>query len=144
MSTLTYRKIDGYKYVVEEPYVAAWSGFEAFDIDTRWYSLRHGVLTINPGYAWDGASGPTLDTPSTMKAALEHDAFYQMIRAGQLPAEAREKGDAMLFQRMVEHPSRVPIWARIRATYFFAAVSLAGWRAARRKAVEDQDRIYTV
>ncbi len=47
------------------------------------------VLNINPNarsitvctnYAWDGASGPSIDTPNTMCASLIHDALYQAIR----------------------------------------------------------------
>ena len=144
MSELTYRKLAGYKYVLEKPYLAAWLELDTYTIDTRWYTLDDGLLTVHPGYAWDGASGPTLDTPSTMKGALEHDVFYQMIRAGQLPASLREVGDNMLFTRMCEQPAKFSIWAKIRATYFFAAVRLAGARSAARRETEAQDRIYTV
>ena len=38
------------------------------------------VLVIQTGYAWDGPSGPTLDTPDTMRASLVHDALYQWNR----------------------------------------------------------------
>lgn len=144
MSVLTYRKLDGYKYIVEETYEAAWPELSSEAIECRWYTLRGGQLLVHPGYAWDGASGPTLDTASTMKAALEHDVFYQMLRAGQLPAELREVGDSMLFRRMCEYPAKFSIWAKIRATYFFTAVRLAGGRSAARRETEPQDRIYTV
>lgn len=43
-----------------------------------------GLLTIKKGYAWDGASGPTFDTKSTIIASLVHDALYQLKRNGQL------------------------------------------------------------
>ena len=40
-----------------------------------------GLLTINKGYAWDGPSGPTIDTKSFMRGSLVHDALYQLMRA---------------------------------------------------------------
>ena len=39
-----------------------------------------GWLYLKPGYRWDGASGPTIDTPSARRGALFHDAFYTLIR----------------------------------------------------------------
>ncbi len=39
-----------------------------------------GFLTIKAGYAWDGASGPTIDTKSCRLASVIHDALYQLLR----------------------------------------------------------------
>ena len=39
-----------------------------------------GVLSIRKGYAWDGASGPTLDTKSSMRPSLVHDCFCQLMK----------------------------------------------------------------
>lgn len=39
-----------------------------------------GHLVIEPGYAWDGPSGPTIDTPSFMRGSLIHDLLYQLLR----------------------------------------------------------------
>lgn len=39
-----------------------------------------GTLNILEGYAWDGASGPAMDTPTIMAASLVHDALYQLMR----------------------------------------------------------------
>ena len=50
-------------------------------------------LTINKGYAWDGASGAP-DWKTVMRAALVHDALYQMLRNTphpQLEKKEREK-----------------------------------------------------
>lgn len=55
---------------------------------------RSGVLRIFKGYKWDGASGPTIDTPSTIRASLIHDALYQLIRMGHLDIDIhREAAD---------------------------------------------------
>ena len=39
-----------------------------------------GLLTIRKGYAWDGPSGPTIDTKDFMRGSLVHDALYQLLR----------------------------------------------------------------
>ena len=39
-------------------------------------------LLIKDGYAWDGASGPTIDTKNTQTASLVHDGLWQLIAAG--------------------------------------------------------------
>ena len=37
-------------------------------------------LRIKAGYAWDGPSGPTIDTKTFMRGSLVHDALYQLMR----------------------------------------------------------------
>ena len=55
-----------------------------------------GLLLIQSGYAWDGPSGPTLDTKSTMQASLAHDALYQLMREGLLSPEHKPEADRTL------------------------------------------------
>ena len=50
-----------------------------------------GVLTIKKGYAWDGPSGPTLDTKNSMRASLFHDALYQLMRENHIPRNGNRK-----------------------------------------------------
>lgn len=144
MTPLRYIEISGYKYELAEPYVAAWPELGDVDIERKWYRLRNGVLTVSVGYRWDGPSGPTLDTPATMRASLEHDVFYQMIRAGDLPPETRDLGDAILRRRMEEYPSRFKWWSKVRAAYFFQCVQRFGASSAARREIEPQDKIITV
>ena len=57
----------------------------AVDISTDWISLsKEGILSIRSGYAWDGPSGPTIDTKNTMRGSLVHDALYQLMREGHI------------------------------------------------------------
>lgn len=54
-------------------------------LETDFITLNtDGVLTLSAGYAWDGASGPALDTPSFMRASAVHDALYQLMKIGLL------------------------------------------------------------
>ena len=72
-----------------------------------------GDLFIKKGYAWDGPSGPTFDTPSAMRASLAHDALYQMLRNGALPSEYREQADNELHRLAIADgmwPWRADMW----------------------------------
>lgn len=57
-----------------------------------------GVLTLFKGFATDGPSGPTIDIPSFMAGAFAHDAIYEMLRLGYLPAGQgyRKQADSLL------------------------------------------------
>lgn len=50
-----------------------------------------GLLTIQPGYAWDGPSGPTIDTPSFMRGSLIHDVIYQLLRQPDFETDETER-----------------------------------------------------
>ena len=65
------------------------------DIVTDFLMLTmEGTLTIMKGYAYDFASGPTLDWPKWIKAAaLPHDALCQFHREGYLNDEQRREAD---------------------------------------------------
>jgi len=56
-----------------------------------------GYLTIHKGYAWDGPSGPAIDTRNFMRGSLIHDALYQLMREKQLDKTIyRKKADRLL------------------------------------------------
>ena len=63
--------------------------------DGEWFSIVPGSILIYAGYAWDGASGPTIDSENSMAASLVHDAFYQAIRTGQVPGSFRRRADGI-------------------------------------------------
>jgi hypothetical protein len=51
------------------------------DIDIEFSSLtKDGVLTLKHGMPWDGPSGPTFDTKSTMRPSGLHDPIFKMFR----------------------------------------------------------------
>ena len=91
-----------------------------------------GILTIRPGYAWDGPSGPTLDTPDFMRASLVHDALYQLMQSDKIPTSHRKQADQIFHAILVG--DKMP---HFRAWYAYAAVRLFGgivlwfWRLAR-------------
>ena len=76
---------DGYKYQIKEPCTIAIDIKPAATIKTDYIILdTDGNLTIAQGYAWDGPSGPTMDTLTFMRGSLIHDALYQLMRDGYL------------------------------------------------------------
>ncbi len=55
------------------------------------YEIANDSLVVRPGYAWDGASGPTIDSPSSMRATLLHDVVYQICRTHAMePGQRKE------------------------------------------------------
>ena len=64
------------------------------ELTTRhgWVSIQpDGRLVIQKGYAWDGPSGPTIDTENFMRGSLVHDALYQLFREGKLDPEKQRE-----------------------------------------------------
>lgn len=69
----------GYKYQLVADYQHE-TDIPGMSIGTPFISLsRSGLLTIKAGYAWNGASGPTIDSKSSMRGSLVHDALYQLM-----------------------------------------------------------------
>ena len=72
---------DGYKYQLKQDYVLSVPLKSALRFDSDFLVLEtDGRLLIKQGYAWDGPSGPTIDTLSFMRGSLVHDALYQLMR----------------------------------------------------------------
>ncbi|RAP39201.1 hypothetical protein DID80_00115 [Candidatus Marinamargulisbacteria bacterium SCGC AAA071-K20] len=85
MMTIYYRELKGYKYQLLEDFQRDIPIQPNEDINTHFIKLtKLGQLTIIKGYAWDGPSGPTIDTKNFMTAALVHDSLYQLMRQSQL------------------------------------------------------------
>ncbi len=118
---------EGYKYQLVEDYVVDVPVMNR-DIDTPYIRLtREGRLTIKKGYAWDGPSGPTIDTKDFMRGALVHDALYQLMReAGLEPEIYRPIAD-----RTMRYMCRQDGMGWFRAWYTYHAVRIFGDKSAR-------------
>lgn len=99
----TIRYSEGYKYQLKEGYSLQlpWKPEQRVDHDFL-YVDENGLLVIFPGYAWDGPSGPTIDTPSSMRGSLVHDALYQLMREELIPLSCRGMADDLLYQICLE------------------------------------------
>jgi len=87
----------------------------------RWGSLYpDGVLMIQRGYAWDGASGPAVDTMDFTRGSLVHDVLLQLIAHGKLPEKPWKRfADAELYRIIREDGMSWYrawwVWAAVRA-----------------------------
>ena len=108
---------DGYKYQLAKTY-RIYVGIKCNPCKTDYITLTaDGWMIVKKGYAWDGASGPTLDTNDTMRGSLVHDALYQLMRLGLLPELCRSKADQLLYDICVEDGM-----CEFRANYWKEAV----------------------
>lgn len=55
--------------------------------------LVDGVMEFDPGFLYDGPSGPAVDSDNAMRGALVHDGGYRLIAHGQLSASYQEYFD---------------------------------------------------
>ena len=87
----------GYKYQLVSDYTEQVAILPSNNVQDSFLSLStNGHLTIRSGYAWDGPSGPTIDTKNFMRGSLVHDALYQLMRLGLISASHREAADLEL------------------------------------------------
>ena len=93
----------GYKYQATRPFHIKLDiiPYKAFDLDFLRMDME-GNLLIRPGYAWNGASGPTFDTLNSMRGSLVHDVLYQLVRIGLLDAKYKEYADRVLHDLCTE------------------------------------------
>lgn len=135
---IRYRKLSGYKYELLETYFQDTGIRPAEYIVTRFIYLDpSGTLAIKGGYAWDGPSGPTIDTRNSLRASLVHDALYQLMREGFLGQEHRQRADEILRDTAAE--DGMPKW---RSSLWYYAVRLAAGRnAARSERVENPELV---
>lgn len=118
---------EGYKYQLVKPH-ELWIGIRpAVAITDDFISLDvDGHMIIHAGYAWDGPSGPTFDTPAFMRGSLVHDAGYQLMRNKHLPESDKEYFDRLLFDVCRSAGMSSP-----RAWYVYKAVQAFGLSAVR-------------
>jgi hypothetical protein len=93
-------------------------------VDTPFIKLdAAGNLHIRRGYAWDGPSGPAIDTKNFMRGSLVHDALYQLMRDGHLPAthDNRQLADQILREECVKDGM-----TSLRAWWVYHGVRLGG------------------
>ncbi|QSA96490.1 DUF1353 domain-containing protein [Methylococcus sp. EFPC2] len=96
MKCIAYK--DGYKYQLKESYEVLIDIKPEVSIATSYIGLdAQGKLSLREGYAWDGPSGPTIDTLTFMRGSLIHDALYQLMREEHLDKDKyREQADRLL------------------------------------------------
>jgi hypothetical protein len=121
MSSIVYKA--GYKYQLKETYKVSIAIRPKVAINTAFITLStRGQLVVKAGYAWDGPSGPTIDTLDFMRGSLVHDALYQLMRERHLDHELhRDAADRELQRLCVEDGmSQARAWVVYEAVKHFA------------------------
>lgn len=97
------RYLDGYKLQLQEDCEHNVPQFWLPDFKHEWFSCKLGRIWVKKGYAWDGASGPTIDCKYTAYPSLIHDVLYQAMGLGLMPNDSyfRKKTD-VLFRQLLK------------------------------------------
>jgi len=100
---IIYRNLKSYKYELLEDYVVDIDIHPPKDICLEFISMTiEGHLITRKGYAWDGPSGPAIDTKNFMQGSLTHDVLCQLMRMGLLPMTCKDAADRLLEKTFVE------------------------------------------
>lgn len=112
---------DGYKYQLAEEFVILTPIVGVMFEHEFFKMFDNGILVIRKGYAWDGASGPTIDTASSMTPSLVHDVLCQAMRLKLLSYEEWQDTVNEFFYEMCLDKG---MW-KWRAKYWWWAVESA-------------------
>lgn len=116
-----------YKYQLANSYKLNILIKPSTDIDTEFIGLdTKGNLLVKKGYAWDGPSGPVIDTEENMRASLVHDALYQLMRNNELKARTYRKTADQLFKDLCKEDGV----SNFRASAYYKALRRFGKPAA--------------
>ena len=116
-----------YKYQLANAYKQTISIRPKLNIETEFISLDSGGnLLVKSGYAWDGPSGPVIDTEENMRASLVHDALYQLMRNEELTTRTHRKAADLLFKNMCKEDGV----SNFRASAYYKALRKFGKPAA--------------
>lgn len=119
----------GYKYQLAHSYWIDTHIFPNKDFNHDFLIIeKDGHLQILEGYAWDGPSGPTIDTKTFMRGSLVHDALYQLMALGVIDKSMRFAADALLKKICLEDDMNP-----FRAWYVEKAVNVFGGIYLNRK-----------
>lgn len=103
-----------YKYQIASEYRIKITIQRTEDIVTDFIELdTDGELKIIKGYAWDGPSGPVIDTPENLRASLVHDALYQLMRHEELKSRTYRKTADKIFRDICKQDGVPSITANI-------------------------------
>lgn len=128
---ICYRKLHKYKYQLLEPYTIKTNLKPEKEIReevARYLTLSpDGVLSIGEHYAWDGPSGPTIDTKDFMRGSLVHDALYQLMREKVLSDEKHRKRADEILREICRQDGM----CSLRAWYVYQALRIFAGSCAR-------------
>lgn len=124
-----------YKFKVEENFSIELP-FKIPDFVHPYASLKDGILSVKRGYAWDGASGPVINTRDTLVASLVHDVLYQAMRLNLIKSSEENKKitDKNFFEILKMNGVN-----SIRRKVWYFAVRFFGKKST--KSLQDNDKV---
>ena len=85
---------------------------------------RNGILSLRPGFVWNFANWPAINTPSMVYASLAHDATCRLTDEGEVPWSFRKKGDKYFRTLLLQFGEH---W--FRAWYAYVGVRIGSTKA---------------
>ncbi|WP_078126144.1 hypothetical protein [Leptospira alexanderi] len=133
MDQIIFKSLKNYKYQLVKPYkfqtdIRTKIPVQLGNPDVKIFvdMTPDGLLSIDAGYAWDGPSGPTIDTKTFLRGSLVHDALYQLMREKKLDWQLyRDPADQLLKQICLEDGMNA-----FRAAYVYRFVRWFGESSA--------------
>ena len=124
-----------YKFKVEENFSIELA-FKIPDFEHQYASLKDDILSVKRGYAWDGASGPIINTRDTLVASLVHDVLYQAMRLSLIKSskENRKIADKNFFEILKMNGVN-----SIRRKVWYFAVRLFGKKSTIK--IQENDKV---
>ena len=119
-----YRLLESYEYLLPRKWHKATRHWSVSD---HFFDCSPGRVEGKQGYAWDGPSGPTIDTGNTLRASLIHDILYQSIIDKKLPLKDRKLADHIFLGILKEDGVSL-----VRRYLWFWTVRLFGKRYMQR------------
>ena len=123
---------DGYKYQLADSHWSVVSHYLPEVKSHAWITVESNaslrgssVIRVNNHYAWDGPSGPTIDTDNFMRGSLIHDALYQLMREGVINEKYRKTADLALRELCIQDGM-----SKLRAWWVYQGVRLGGKKSA--------------
>ena len=121
MKCISYKS--GYKYQIKDDYIDVIDFKPDKPISTEYIVLDlDGAIKLKNGYAWDGPSGPTIDTLNFMRGSLIHDALYQLMRERYLDKDKYRKPADKLLQSICREDGM----SSLRAWLVYLGVRIGG------------------
>ena len=124
-----------YKFKVEENFSIELP-FKIPDFEHPYASSKDGILSVKRGYAWDGASGPIINTRDTLVASLVHNVLYQAMRLNLIKSskENRKIADKNFFEILKMNGVN-----SIRRKVWYFAVRLFGKKSTIK--IQENDKV---
>lgn len=124
----------GYKYQLTRTYEVMLPFGPEKDIYTDWIDFgSSGRFVVRTGYAWDGPSGPTIDSKTNMRGSLEHDALFQLMRRGRLPQSFLEKAN----DRLIRVFDKDGMW-KVRQEWYRIGVAIGAGKYATPSQIREE------